>query len=95
MRQWLIDLREKQGIDRRKMAEKCECTYTMLLIMEEDDALTHPRIAARIADEYGIRDVNLFNSLIPRDRKVTKIPKREPKPDKEINWEDLFANGIH
>ena len=95
MRQWLIDLRDNKGLTRRQMAKKCECTYTMLLIMEEDDAITHPRIAARIADEYGIKDVALYNSLIPRDRKVKKIPKRELKPDKELNWEDLTANGFY
>lgn len=95
MRQWLIDLREAKGVDRRKMAEKCECTYTMLLIMEEDDAITHPRIAARIAEEYGITDVEKFNSLIPRDRRVSAIPKREPKPNDELTWEELTANGFY
>lgn len=95
MRQWLIDLREAKGVDRRKMAEKCECTYTMLLIMEENDAVTHPRIAARIADEYGITDVEKFNELIPRYRRVKAIPKREPKPTDEASWEELTANGFY
>lgn len=87
MRQWLVDLREKKGIDRRKMAEICECTYTMLTIMEEENAITHPKIAAIIADKYGITDVKLYNSLIPKEHASKKIPKCEPMPKDDIVWE--------
>lgn len=96
MRQWLIDLREKKGFSRKAMAEKCECTSTMLYILEENDAITHPKIAARIADGYGFKDVNLFNELVPQDRRVKRIPKRETKPiDRELTWEELTANGLY
>ena len=95
MRDWLIALREGKGLGRRAMAEKCECSYTLLLMLEEDNEVTHPNIAARIADEYGITDVNKFNTLIPKNRSVLEIPKRVPKPTKEFNWEELMNNEYH
>lgn len=89
IRQWMVDLRKAKEMTMREMAEKCECTKTLLLMIEEHGAITHPRIAVRIAEEYGITDVALYNSLIPTEYATTKIPARQSKPDPHMKWKDI------
>lgn len=56
-RAWMIEKRRQMQFTRLAMALKCKCSDTLIWLLEEDDRnITHPRIALRIAEAYGMDD---------------------------------------
>ena len=83
MRKWLIDKREALGLDKTQMSEVCECTRTMIIMLEDDDEVTHPNIATRIALGYGL-NVDEYNMLVPKKKRSREIPAYVPKPTLDV-----------
>lgn len=78
MRDWMVRMREKKGLSLREMARICDCSRTLLYIVE-CGGITHPDIASDIARAYGMR-VNQYNQLVATERKAKVIPAHKPKP---------------
>ena len=93
MRKWLKEIREKLDCGLEEMARRCETSPTLLEMIEEFDALTHPKIAARIADEYKLT-VERYNELIPTCHAASKVPKREPRPVDSGSLFDEEADAV-
>lgn len=79
-RTWMIEKRESMGLSREQAAKLCnprdkrtheylhngQVSARLIEILEQDDTrVTHPDIAARICNVYGIRKKALKLSLIP------------------------------
>lgn len=55
MRECMVAARKKRGLTIAAMAKKCRCSVTLLEMLEwNEDEVTHPNIAARIAKEYKL-----------------------------------------
>lgn len=84
MREALIKKREKLGLTQAQMARKCRCTERLIVGVEEDDWITHPKIAAWLAKGYGF-GIRMFNQLVHESRREKVLP--EPvEPPTEIQW---------
>ena len=79
MRQWLIDKRERQGLNRDQMAEKCRCSKGLLRLLEDEDIITHQDIASRIALEYDLTPEE-YNCIVHEDRRVKCMPNAKEPP---------------
>lgn len=77
-RKWMVDLRERMGLEIEEMAKKCDCSHN-LLFMVESGSPTQCNIAARIARAYGM-DVHQYNQLVTDEHKASVLPKPKPKP---------------
>lgn len=78
MRKWMVDMRQKKGLSLRAMSVLCDCSRTLLYIVE-CGGITHPDIASDIARAYGM-DVHQYNMLVAENRRARVIPKHRPKP---------------
>lgn len=87
MREALIAIRKKKELSLRQMAKKCQCSETLIYGIEELDWITHPDIAAQIAAEYGL-DVDGYNQLVHKVRRVETLPKPERKRKKALRQEN-------
>ena len=70
--------REARGLSRRELAKLAGCSETLIMILEEDiKSVTHPRIAARIFAECGIRDRERLRTVTNkcRWRELPDIPE--------------------
>ena len=84
MRENLIKKREKRGLTQDQMARKCACSPRLIRGIEEEDWITHPDIASRLAKEYGF-GVHTYNQLVHESRRVKELP--EPvQPPTETGW---------
>ena len=54
MRDWMITLRESQGLTQRKMAKKAHVSLLLIRWLEEWDSVTLPIIAVELAAAYGM-----------------------------------------
>lgn len=77
--------REKRGIPLKAMAKACECSAFLLEGIEIYGWITHPKIAARIANAYKL-DLDGYNAIIPNGYAATKLPKPQPAP-RRFTWE--------
>ena len=60
------------------MAEKCGCSEYLIELLEDGDSeITHPKIAAWIAKEYGL-NLNEYNQLVHSSHKAKKLPEAKP-----------------
>ena len=84
MREALIEKRKAKGLTRVQMAAKCKCTERLIVGIEEDDWITHPKIAAWLAKGYGF-GIRMFNQLVHEDRREKVLPEPE-EPPKLSNW---------
>lgn len=92
MKEFLIQKRKAKGLTVRQMAVRCECSEALLWPLEVDDNwITHPLIAARIAKEYGL-NVDEYNRLVHESHRAEKLPKPpKHKPDQKIY--DAWRHG--
>lgn len=100
-RQYMIDYREKNGIDLARMAQVCGCSQKLLELLEADDGVvTHPNIAKRVARAYRLTrkraeellPVNYRPSspLYDPDRhKVDELSGALPEPPEEEDHDKL------
>lgn len=66
-RDHMIEFRKKNAITLRQMAKVCQCSQTLLSILEESELdVTHPNIAKRITRAYCMSDEQYLD-LIPRN----------------------------
>lgn len=84
MREDLIKKREAKKLSRAMMAQKCECSERLIFGIEEDDWITHPDIASRLAAGYGF-GIRTFNQLVHEGRRMKELPKPVPPPT-ERSW---------
>lgn len=82
MREDLIKKREAKKLSRTMMAQKCECSERLIFGIEEDDWITHPDIASRLAAGYGF-GIRTFNQLVHEDKRVKELPKPVPPPQEK------------
>lgn len=76
-REYMIEFREKQGLNIQSMAKKCKISRTLLLMLEgSDQEVTHPNIAARVARAYKMTKQQK-ESLIPEHYRESS-PNYEP-----------------
>lgn len=80
MREGLIKKREAKKLTRAQMARKCECSERLITGIEEDDWITHPDIASRLAAGYGF-GIRTYNQLVHENHKAKELPKPVPPPD--------------
>ena len=75
------------------MAAKCRCTERLIIGIEEDDWITHPKIAAWLAKGYGF-GIRMFNQLV-HESKREKVPPEPVEPPTLSNWawEAHYMNG--
>ncbi len=92
-RQWMIEMRNRMHLTIEGMAHLCKCGPYLLREIEESDWITHPHIASRIADVYGM-NLDRFNSLIPETRKMSYLPGPVDPPTCEDYSEALANNKI-
>ena len=88
MREKLIRKREKKGLTVEEMAKRCHCSPRLIRGIEEEDWITHPKIAAWIAKEYGL-GIRAYNELVHESRRAEKLPEPE-LPVKADEWSDCF-----
>lgn len=50
----MAQFRKKHGITMKQMAKYCRISETLLGMIEEGGAVTHPNIARRIGEEYDL-----------------------------------------
>lgn len=75
MRDWMIKLREDKQMTLGDMAILCDVGYWLLESIEEDDWITHPNLADRVAAGYGMNVVQR-NALCAEQHhvKVLEVP---------------------
>lgn len=62
-----------------EMAKRCDCSWNLLEALENGEFdVTHPAIAARIAEEYGLT-VDEYNQIVHESHHAEKLPKPVPK----------------
>lgn len=76
----------------QQMANKCQCSETLIFGIEELDWITHPDIASRIAAQYGL-DLHGYNQLVHEDRRAETLPEPAPLP-KDGTWKNHPRNSI-
>lgn len=79
MREWMIRLREAKYLSDGDAAQLCGISRKLLWILEDEDGITHPRIADRIAHLYGM-DVEQRNELCDERHALTKLRKPQKPP---------------
>lgn len=95
MKEFMIEKRKAKGLTVKQMAIRCECSEALLWPLEVDDNwITHPLIAAKIAKEYGL-NVDEYNRLVHESHRAEKLP--QPKKRKMINnlstaWKNGWKN---
>jgi transcriptional regulator with XRE-family HTH domain len=89
MRQWLIDKRLARGLTRSKMAKECQCSRLLLQMLEEEDVITHPDIAAWVAQEYGLA-LEEYHQLVHEMHWGTAIPEPKAPPTLEEFYADKY-----
>lgn len=93
MRAWMINMRERRGWTREMAAWKCKCTPLLLQKVEDDESITHPHIAARIANAYGM-SVGQYNRLVHSSHKAKVLPEVRPLPT-SVDWRDFCRKIKH
>lgn len=79
MRAWMINMREARGRTIDMAAKFCGCSVRLLRMIEEDDTITHPDIAARIANVYGM-SVGQYNRLVHKKHRAKVLPDVKSLP---------------
>lgn len=84
MREELMRKREAKQLTQAQMARKCKCSERLIVGIEEEDWITHPDIASRMAKEYGF-GIRTYNQLVHEDRRAKELPKPVQPPSAQ-NW---------
>lgn len=92
MRKWMVEIREKRGLSLRQMSTICDCSRTLLYIVE-CGGITHPDIASDIARAYGM-NVQQYNQLVSEDHQAKVIPKHRPKPVNDGKSVLCYGGGV-
>lgn len=87
MRAWMINMREARGRTVDMAAKFCGCSVRLLRMIEEDDTITHPDIAARIANVYGM-SVGQYNRLVHKKHLAKVLPEPLPLPT-STDWRNF------
>lgn len=84
-RQAMKEFRKTHGMNREKMAKVCKCSPGLLCMIEEDEEVTHPHIASRIAAAYML-DLDGYNDIVPECRRAKKLPRpiMPPKDNRNL-----------
>lgn len=90
MREKLIRKREAKKLTQAQMANRCSVSERLIIGIEEEDWITHPKIVAVMAQEYGF-GMRMFNQLVCESRRVDKLPKPE-KPKRWNGWHAWNGN---
>lgn len=80
MRESLIKKREAKKLTQKQMAKKCACSERLIIGIEEEDWITHPHIASRMAKEYGF-GIRTYNSLVSESKRAKELPAPVPPPN--------------
>lgn len=76
---FMIEKREAQGCSLIEMAKRVDCSWGLLDALESGEwPCTHPHIAVRIANEYGLTE-DEYNQIVHEAHHVTSLPKPKPK----------------
>lgn len=77
--------REALNLTQDEMAMVCQCSMNLIEILE-NDGITHPAIASRIAVQYGL-DIDEYNSIVSEDRQRKTLPRpKQPPKDSRSRW---------
>ena len=79
MREELMRKCEAKQLTQAQMARKCKCSERLIVGIEEEDWITHPDIASRMAKEYGF-GIRTYNQLVHEDRRAKELPKPVQPP---------------
>ena len=82
----MLDYEQRIGVSREVMAKACQCSERLLDQVIECGMITHPNIAARIANKYKL-NVGDYNELVHKDHRSVVLPKPKPLPKFRI-WSD-------
>ena len=88
-RLFMIRRRTRMGKSRAQMAQMCRCSAGLLRMLEEDArCVTHPKIAARIAQAYRLGRTQAEMMLPPNYR--TGDPDYDPDRYRQevLEWKD-------
>lgn len=89
MREELIAKRQAKGLTQMQMARRCNVSVQLIIGIEADDWITHPKIVAAMAQEYGF-GIDTFNQLVCKKRREKTLPK----PGRNKKWNGWMAyNG--
>lgn len=83
-RTWMIEGREKLGMDRQEFGDYCGCSEMLIGWLEEGNTITHPLIAAVIVRVIG-GTVAQYNELVHPDRRARSVP-RVKMPKRRDAW---------
>lgn len=89
MRENLTRKREARRLTRKQMAIRCGCSERLIAGIEEDDWITHPNIASRMAKEYGF-GIRTYNQLVHEDRRAKALPNPVQPPSMK-DWKGYAA----
>lgn len=93
MRQWMINMRIKKGLNCMMAAKKAHCSTKLLDLLEYEDNITHPICAARIAAVYGM-DVGQYNDIVHKKHKADVLPTPPPLPTSS-DWRAFLKKITH
>lgn len=81
VREKMIQFRQKRGYTRKEMAYLCDTSSDIIGMIENGD-VTHPKIAERIGEVYGLSKEEIYE-LMPENRRPGSP---EYDPDKYVDW---------
>lgn len=86
-REYMIQFREKNGIDLMHMAKKCKISRTLLEMLEaSDQEVTHPKIAERVSKAYKLNKEQA-EGLLPENYRKSS-PNYDPSLYKRYERDD-------
>lgn len=88
-REYMVEFREKRGIDLQRMARVCGVSTTLLAMLEGcDEEVTHPRIAERIGKKYKLTQAQI-EGMKPKNYRKNNP---EYNPDRYVIREEWGCN---
>lgn len=96
-RQYMADFRVGFGLTWNTLARMCECSCVLLRMLENSDKeVTHPKIALRVAQVYGLtRDQ--YASILPKCHwalSADYVPGRAVAARKKSAWQSPVARPV-
>ena len=75
----MLEYRREHNIKIEEMARDAHVSTGLLTALEYDDWITHPHIASRVCEAYGL-DVDDYNNLVNEAYYAKKLPKPVQPP---------------
>lgn len=96
-RQYMADFRVGFGLTWNALARMCKCSCVLLRMLENSDkAVTHPKIALRVARAYGLtRDQ--YASMLPKCHRALSadyVPGRAAVVCEKSAWQSPVARPV-